>query len=96
MISFFPLLLDMIPLPLGAIYPVLIVIAFEVIMGYAWANASSVMTGWGVGLTSSYLRYLGNISGVACKLAGRERAASVQNSRNTGYASNVSKILRVK
>jgi hypothetical protein len=36
------------------------------------------------------------ISGVACKLAGRERAASVQNSRNTGYASNVSKILRVK
>jgi hypothetical protein len=47
-ISFFPLLLDMIPLPLGAIYPVLIVIAFEVIMGYAWANnASSVMTGWG-------------------------------------------------
>ena len=47
MISFFPLLLDMIPLPLGAIYPVLIVIAFEVIMGYAWANASSVITGWG-------------------------------------------------
>jgi len=31
----------MIPLPLGAIYPVLIVIAFEVIMGYAWANNAS-------------------------------------------------------
>jgi hypothetical protein len=47
-ISFFPLLLDMIPLPLGAIYPVLIVIAFEVIMGYAWANNASSLyrLGW--------------------------------------------------